>query len=67
MAAHRPHVEVYEDAAGEWRWRMVRSGKTVADGAEGYVKKANALAAVDRLLTALHREGAAYVEVRVVE
>lgn len=32
--------EVYEDHAGEWRWRLVhRNGNVIADGGEGYSSK----------------------------
>ncbi|GGL68394.1 HVO_2922 family protein [Halocalculus aciditolerans] len=32
--------EVFEDAAGEWRWRLVASnGKIIADSGEGYQSK----------------------------
>jgi len=35
--------EVYEDQAGEWRWRAIaRNGKIVADGSEGYASERNA-------------------------
>lgn len=29
-------VEVYRDRKKEWRWRMLRKGRIVADSAEGY-------------------------------
>jgi uncharacterized protein YegP (UPF0339 family) len=39
---------VYEDAAGEWRWRLVAgNGEPIADSGEGYDTKANALRAID--------------------
>jgi uncharacterized protein YegP (UPF0339 family) len=35
--------DVYEDQAGQWRWRAVaRNGKVLADGAEGYASERNA-------------------------
>lgn len=44
------HFEVYADAAGEHRWRLVaKNGKTVADSGEGYKRQASALDAVDRI------------------
>ncbi len=53
--------EVYEDAAGEYRWRLRhRNGNIVADGGEGYTSKQNAkkgIAAVQRTAP-----GAAVVE-----
>ena len=41
------HFEVYEDRAGEWRWRLVhRNGNIIADGGEGYASKRNAIRGV---------------------
>jgi uncharacterized protein len=35
--------EVYKDAKGEYRWRLVASdGQTIATGGEGYKEKASA-------------------------
>jgi uncharacterized protein YegP (UPF0339 family) len=42
--------EVYLDAAGEWRWRLVhRNGNILADGGEGYSRRNDANRAVDRI------------------
>jgi uncharacterized protein YegP (UPF0339 family) len=42
--------EVYEDRAGEWRWRLRhRNGRIVADSGEGYASRHGARAAVDRV------------------
>ncbi|OYR58706.1 YegP family protein [Halorubrum halodurans] len=39
--------EIYEDAAGEWRWRLRhRNGNVVADSGQGYASRANAVEAV---------------------
>lgn len=44
---------VYQDTAGEWRWRLVaRNGRVVADGAEGYASHRNAMRAIIRLVKA---------------
>lgn len=44
------HFEVYEDAKGEHRWRLVaRNGLTVADSGEGYKRQGGALDAVYRV------------------
>jgi len=44
MSRRPVRVELYEDTAHEWRWRAVAAnGKTVADSAEGYVEKRDAL------------------------
>jgi uncharacterized protein YegP (UPF0339 family) len=35
--------EVYEDEAGEWRWRLVHdNGNVIADGGQGYASERNA-------------------------
>lgn len=34
--------EVYQDNAGEWRWRIrATNGEIIADSAEGYVDRAD--------------------------
>ncbi len=39
----RSRFEVYEDRAGEWRWRLVHwNGNIVADSGEGYTSRSNA-------------------------
>ncbi|WP_066412852.1 YegP family protein [Halorubrum aethiopicum] len=39
--------EIYEDAGGEWRWRLRhRNGNVVADCGEGYASRSNAVEAV---------------------
>ncbi len=44
-----PRIEVYEDKAGEWRWRAVAgNGEVIADSSEGYVSRFNAERAADR-------------------
>ena len=41
-------IEVFEDAAGEYRWRLVhRNGKILADSGEGYTTRSNARRAVE--------------------
>lgn len=46
-AGRRSRFEVYEDRAGEWRWRLVHwNGNVVADSGEGYASKSNARRAV---------------------
>jgi uncharacterized protein YegP (UPF0339 family) len=35
--------EIYEDRAGQWRWRLIHSnGNIVADSGEGYATKSKA-------------------------
>jgi len=37
-------VEIYRDNRGEWRWRLrAGNGRIIADGGEGYTRKAAAL------------------------
>lgn len=39
------HVEVYEDAAGEYRWRRkAENGEIVSDSAEGYADRSYCIA-----------------------
>ena len=39
-----PEFEVYQDKAGEWRWRFRASNnKIIADSGEGYVNKQDCL------------------------
>jgi len=43
-----PTVEVYEDSAGEWRWRPVaENGNITADGGEGDAAKRGAKRGVE--------------------
>ncbi len=38
-----PAFELYEDSAGEWRWRLVvQNGNIIADSGEGYSSKQGA-------------------------
>ncbi len=42
--------EVYEDNAGEWRFRLLhRNGEVLADSGEGYTRRNDANRAIDRL------------------
>jgi amphi-Trp domain-containing protein len=42
-AASKATYELYEDSAGEYRWRLRhRNGNVIADGGEGYASKQNA-------------------------
>lgn len=43
-------IQVYEDASGEYRWRLVhRNGEILADSGEGYASRSNARRAIERL------------------
>ncbi|QMW22653.1 YegP family protein [Sandaracinobacteroides saxicola] len=38
------HYKLYRDASNYWRWRFVSAnGRTIADSAEGYSNKSDAL------------------------
>jgi uncharacterized protein YegP (UPF0339 family) len=38
------YYKLYKDTAGYWRWRYVSSnGRTIADSAEGYYNKSDAI------------------------
>ena len=57
-AASKATFELYEDAAEQWRWRLVHdNGNVIADGGEGYTAKENAekgLASVKRNAPGAH-------------
>jgi uncharacterized protein YegP (UPF0339 family) len=41
----QPRIEIYKDAAGEWRWRAkAENGEIVADGGEGYINRVDCVA-----------------------
>jgi len=43
-----PIFQVYQDNAGEWRWRLVApNGNIIADSGEGYVSKQGAKRGID--------------------
>jgi len=43
-----PTFELYEDSAGEWRWRLVAvNGNIIADSGEGYASKQGARRGID--------------------
>lgn len=49
MTGSDDHVELYQDDAGEWRWRRVApNGEVVADSAEGYTRVEDARAGAER-------------------
>lgn len=42
-------IQIYEDAAKEWRWRMVAgNGRIIADSGEGYNTREGAQLAAER-------------------
>ena len=55
--------ELYEDNAGEWRWRLVASnGNIIADSGEGYSTKQGAQRGIESV-----KNSAPDAEVRVTE
>ncbi|WP_135663210.1 DUF1508 domain-containing protein [Halorhabdus rudnickae] len=55
--------EIYEDATGEYRWRLIhRNGNILADGGQGYSRYNDASRAVDRI-----RENLADYEFEIYE
>jgi uncharacterized protein YegP (UPF0339 family) len=50
-APPRATITVYQDDAGEWRWRIVdvQSGKILGDSGEGYANKGHAAAMATRV------------------
>jgi len=51
-AASKARFEVYEDSAGEHRWRLVHdNGNIIADGGQGYSSKQKARQGLDSVRT----------------
>lgn len=47
---------VYQDEAGDWRWRLVaRNNRIVADSGEGYTRPADVWRALRRVKVELYR------------
>ena len=47
----QPKFHIYQDQAGEWRWRLkAANGRKISDSAEGYSSKAGAKRAVDTVI-----------------
>lgn len=45
--SRRARFDVYQDTAGQWRWRLLAlNGRIVADSAEGYTRMRDAERAV---------------------
>lgn len=57
------HFEVFEDAAGEYRWRLVASnGRIIADSGEGYGSKGAARDAAETVQTRVSDAGTEELE-----
>lgn len=58
-----PTFELYQDSAGEWRWRLVaENGNIIADSAEGYSSKQGAKRGIESV-----KRTAGQAEVRQVD
>jgi amphi-Trp domain-containing protein len=59
--ASKATFELYQDRANEWRWRLVHdNGNIIADGGEGYSRKATARKGLESVMR--NASGAAVVE-----
>lgn len=47
--AKKNGLHVFEDTTGEYRWRIMRAGRIVADSAESYTREADAIRAAHSL------------------
>lgn len=57
--------QVYEDVAGEWRWRLVHdNGNVIAEGGQGYTTKRRAVDGIESVKANAPEAG---VEVHRVE
>jgi uncharacterized protein YegP (UPF0339 family) len=56
-------VEIYEDARGEYRWRMKASnGRIVATGGEGFTRKSSCRESVDGVWDTFNADDVEIVE-----
>lgn len=47
-------ITIYRDSAGQYRWRMqARNGRIIADSAEGYASRRNAIRAAETVRATL--------------
>ncbi len=53
--------QVYQDAAGQWRWRLKSANGEIVASGEGYTRKQGALAGVQA-----HRRAAVTMRVELV-
>jgi len=59
----KQRFELFQDAAGEWRWRLVASnGKIIADSGEGYSSKQGAKRGIESV-----KQGAPNATITVIE
>lgn len=49
-------ADVYQDAAGEWRWKLVAAnGRIMADSGEGYTRRRDAYRALATVMGELYQ------------
>jgi uncharacterized protein YegP (UPF0339 family) len=54
MSKRNSKLEIYEDASGEWRWRVVASNKKiVCTSHESFFKKSNAKRAAKKAVSSM--------------
>ena len=46
-------IEVYRDKHQEWRWRAWRKGRIVAEGGEGYKRRATMMRSLQNFIASL--------------
>ena len=47
---HRDTIEVYQDRSRRWRWRYIGSGHILADGAQSYSRRIDAVNGARRVV-----------------
>ncbi len=52
----KTHFQIYRDHSKkrDWRWRVVRAGRIVADGSEGYKRRPTLLKSLRALLKSVY-------------
>lgn len=48
-------IEVYKDKKKEYRWRIKRQGRIVADSGESYKRKSTMMKTVEHLISAIKK------------
>lgn len=51
------HINVWTDAANEWRWQYRYGGNVMADSGEGYKGRDDALIGLERALGGIVKDG----------
>ena len=51
------HFEIYEDASGKWRWRLITpNGRIIGASSQGYIDKRDAKSNVRQLCAELAKQ-----------